>query len=107
MFSFRFVGVQFSASGDVTTNGITTLVPTQPGDSEEEEKEVIIINVDEPVTSTFSCKQLILFTKATPLSAHVQLLLSSDGAPLQLKYEIKGYGHIHYYLAAKVDNNDD
>jgi len=49
---------------------------------------------------------LNFFTKATPLSGQVSLSISPD-VPLVVAYEIEDLGHVKYFLAPKIENEDD
>lgn len=62
--------------------------------------------MQEPVSLTFACKYLISFTKATPLSAQVQLSMSAD-VPLVVEYVVQDLGYIRYYLAPKIEDDDN
>ncbi|XP_022911816.1 proliferating cell nuclear antigen [Onthophagus taurus] len=95
-------GVQFSAAGDIGSANIK-LAQTNNIDNEEEQ---ITIEMQEPVTLTFACKYLNSFTKATPLSAQVQLSMS-DNVPLVVEYEIPDLGQIRYYLAPKIEDDEN
>ncbi|XP_014287142.1 proliferating cell nuclear antigen [Halyomorpha halys] len=95
-------GVKFSAVGDVGSANIK-LAQTSNVDKEE---EAVTIEMQEPVTLTFACKYLISFTKATPLASQVQLSMSSD-VPLVVEYKIGEIGQIRYYLAPKIDEEDN
>lgn len=77
----------------------------QTADSENEENAVIV-EMQESVKLTFSCRYLNCFVKATPLCNQVQLSMSSD-VPLVCEYKIGEIGHIRYYLAPKIDDEDD
>lgn len=94
-------GVKFSASGDVGSANVK-LAQTSSVDKEE---EAVIIEMQEPVTLTFACRYLNSFTKASPLSAQVQLSMSAD-VPLVVEYKVQDYGHIRYYLAPKIEDDD-
>ncbi|XP_030388507.1 proliferating cell nuclear antigen [Scaptodrosophila lebanonensis] len=94
-------GVKFSASGDVGTANIKL---AQTGNVDKEE-EAVIIEMQEPVTLTFACRYLNAFTKATPLSTQVQLSMCAD-VPLVVEYRINELGHIRYYLAPKIEDNE-
>lgn len=67
-------GVRFSASGDLGTGNVK-LSQTANVDKEE---EAVIIEMQEAVSLTFALRYLNSFTKATPLSAQVQLSMSAD-----------------------------
>lgn len=94
-------GVKFSASGDVGAANVK-LAQTSAMDKEE---EAVSIEMQEPVTLTFACRYLNSFTKATPLSAQVQLSMSAD-VPLVVEYKVHDYGHIRYYLAPKIEDDE-
>ena len=55
---------------------------------------------------TFAMRYLNFFTKATPLSGTVTLSLSKD-VPLVVEYKIAEYGYVRYYLAPKIDDEED
>lgn len=94
-------GVKFSASGDVGAANVK-LAQTSTIDKEE---EAVIIEMQEPVVLTFACRYLNSFTKATPLSTQVQLSMSAE-VPLVVEYKVQDYGHIRYYLAPKIEDED-
>ncbi|XP_055387108.1 proliferating cell nuclear antigen [Condylostylus longicornis] len=94
-------GIKFSASGDVGSANIK-LAQTSTVDKEEES---VIIEMQEPVILTFACRYLNSFTKATPLSPQVQLSMSAD-VPLVVEYRIQDLGHIRYYLAPKIEDDE-
>lgn len=100
-FLFR-VGVKFSASGDAGSANIK-LAQTSTVDKEDES---VIIEMQEPVTLTFACRYLNSFTKATPLCNQVQLSMSAD-VPLVVEYRIPDLGHIRYYLAPKIEDDEN
>lgn len=77
----------------------------------------------EPCSLTFALRYLNFFTKATPLSPLVRLSLKTD-QPLGewscdrnyvscdhidtvVEYRIEEFGHIRYYLAPKVEEDDN
>ncbi|XP_037882202.1 proliferating cell nuclear antigen isoform X2 [Glossina fuscipes] len=94
-------GVKFSASGDLGSANVK-LAQTSNVDKEE---EAVIIEMQEPVTLTFACRYLNAFTKATPLCNQVQLSMSAD-VPLVVEYRISDLGHIRYYLAPKIEEDE-
>lgn len=95
-------GVRFSANGDLGTGNIK-LAQTATIDKEE---EAVIIDMQEPVTLTFALRYLNFFTKATPLSSQVCLSMSAD-VPLVVEYKIAEMGYIRYYLAPKIEDNEE
>lgn len=72
----------------------------------DNEDEAVIINMQEPVKLTFSCRYLNSFVKAGPLCNQVQLSMSDD-VPLVCEYKIGDIGHIRYYLAPKIDDEEE
>lgn len=95
-------GIKFSANGDVGSANIK-LAQTSSIDKQE---EAVIIEMQEPVTLTFACRYLNSFTKASPLSAQVQLSMSAD-VPLVVEYKVQDLGHIRYYLAPKIEDDEN
>ncbi|XP_063047391.1 proliferating cell nuclear antigen-like [Engraulis encrasicolus] len=90
-------GVQFSAAGEFCSVNIK-LPPT----SGSEEDETVTIEMKEPVQLVFALDYLNIFTKATPLSKTVTLSMCAD-FPLVVEYEIADMGHVKYYLAPKLN----
>eukprot|EP00069_Balaena_mysticetus_P002319 bmy_16007T0 len=82
-------GVKFSASGELG-NGNIKLSQTK---------------MNEPVQLTFALRYLNFFTKATPLSPTVTLSMSAD-VPLVVEYKIADMGHLKYYLAPKIEDEE-
>jgi proliferating cell nuclear antigen len=95
-------GVKFSTSGD-TANGSVTL---RANNSTDEEKDAVIIEMQQPVELNFALTFLNNFTKATPLSPRVTLHLIND-SPLMVEYKIEQAGHIRYYLAPKIEEDEE
>lgn len=95
-------GVKFSAAGDIGSANIK-LAQTASIDKED---EAVTIEMQEPVSLTFACQYLNSFTKATPLSGQVQLSMSAN-VPLVVEYRIHDLGHIRYYLAPKIEDEDN
>ncbi|XP_032805831.1 proliferating cell nuclear antigen [Petromyzon marinus] len=94
-------GVKFSASGELGTGNIK-LSQTSGADKEE---EAVTIEMSEAVQLTFALRYLNFFTKATPLSPTVTLRMSAD-VPLVVEYGIADMGHIKYYLAPKIEDEE-
>lgn len=69
-------------------------------------EEATIIEMQEPVSLTFALRYLNSFTKATPLSETVAISLSSD-LPVVVEYKIAEMGYIRFYLAPKIEEDDD
>ena len=114
-------GVKFSAAGDIGVGNIK-LAQTANVDKED---EAVSIEMQEPVTLTFATRCVILnyifqsvylvilflrylnmFTKASCLAPQVSLSMSPD-VPLVVEYNIGDIGHIRYYLAPKIEDEDN
>jgi len=63
--------------------------------------EAVHIDVDEPVSNTFSLKFLNSFCKGDALSESVNLMMS-ENTPLVVEYKIQNIGHLKFYLAPKL-----
>nr|BAB28436.1 unnamed protein product [Mus musculus] len=83
-------------------NGNIKLSQTSNVDKEE---EAVTIKMNEPVHLTFALRYLNFFTKATPLSPTVTLSMSAD-VPLVVEYKIADMGHLKYYLAPKIEDEE-
>jgi proliferating cell nuclear antigen len=66
----------------------------------------IVVEMDEPVTLTFALRYLNSFTKATPLSSTVTLSMSKE-LPIAVEYKIADMGYIRFYLAPKIEEDED
>lgn len=95
-------GVEFSASGDAGSANIKLAQTSSP----DKEEEAVVIEMQKPVTLTFGCRLLNSFTKATPLSSQVQLSMSADSL-LVVEYKFQDLGHIRYYLASKIEDDEN
>lgn len=60
----------------------------------------------EPVSLTFALRYMNSFTKATPLSSSVTISMSSD-LPVVVEYKIAEMGYLRYYLAPKIEEDED
>jgi len=94
-------GVDFSARGDVGTAKIHLTESANV----DKEKDAVTIQVNEPVNLTFALRYLNFFTKATPLSGSVKLSISPD-VPMVVTYEIEDVGHVKYFLAPKIEDEE-
>jgi len=95
-------GVKFSAAGDIGVGNIK-LAQTANVDKAE---EAVTIEMNEPVSLTFATRYLNMFTKASCLSSQVSLSMSPD-VPLVVEYSIGDIGHIRYYLAPKIEDEEN
>lgn len=102
--SVRKNKVIFSLNGN-TGNGAVT---HSSFDSANDSKKVEIkYDSNEPLDLSFALRYLNFFNKAQPLSETVTLELSKD-RPLLVKFELDdNAGYIKYYLAPKVDEDDE
>merc|ERR1712121_43500 len=95
-------GVKFSANGDLGTGNIK-LAQTANVDKEE---EAVIIEMQEACTLTFALQYLNMFTKASCLASQVSLSMSPE-VPLVVEYKIGDMGFVRYYLAPKIEDEDN
>eukprot|EP00043_Microstomoeca_roanoka_P003509 m.44190 g.44190 ORF g.44190 m.44190 type:complete len:264 (+) comp12093_c0_seq1:359-1150(+) len=95
-------GVQFTASGD-TGKGTITL---RNNSSVDQEGQQVVITMNEEVSLSFALRYLNFFTKATALADSVTLSMTAD-IPLVVEYRIEDMGYIRYYLAPKIDDEED
>ncbi|GAB2209572.1 hypothetical protein Droror1_Dr00026790 [Drosera rotundifolia] len=95
-------GVKFSSTGDIGTANIVCRQNTTVDKPEDQ----TIIEMNEPVTLTFALRYMNSFTKATPLSNTVTISLSSE-LPVVVEYKIAEMGYIRFYLAPKIEEDED
>ncbi|WOL18949.1 hypothetical protein Cni_G27746 [Canna indica] len=94
-------GIKFSTNGDIGSANIVCRQNT----SVDKPEASTIIEMREPVSLTFALRYLNSFTKATPLSNTVTISMSSD-LPMVVEYKIAHMGYIRYYLAPKIEDDD-
>lgn len=94
-------GIKFSVSGTIGTGNI--LIRSNASD---EPKEQVVIDMQEPVELNFALRYLNFFTKATPLSDQVVICMSPD-VPMVIEYPIEEVGHVKFYLAPKIEEDED
>ena len=90
---FTFSGK--SGSGNIILKANTT----ENGDDDIE------IECDEKVSSTYGLQYLTGFAKASGLTNRIGLYLSSS-FPLMIEYDIEKIGYIKFFLAPKMDDED-
>eukprot|EP01096_Ripella_sp_DP13-Kostka_P016525 TRINITY_DN807_c0_g1_i1.p1 TRINITY_DN807_c0_g1~~TRINITY_DN807_c0_g1_i1.p1 ORF type:complete len:262 (+),score=161.89 TRINITY_DN807_c0_g1_i1:79-864(+) len=95
--------IRFSVSGDLGS-GNTELRQTTDIDSKPE--ETVTISLEEPVNLSFALRYLNFFTKATGLANTVTLSISPD-IPVMLEYPMTDLGYVRYYLAPKIDEEEN
>lgn len=69
-------------------------------------EEATIIEMNDPVSLTFALRYMNSFTKATSLSSTVTISLSSE-LPVVVEYKIAEMGHIRFYLAPKIEDDEE
>lgn len=74
--------------------------------SDDEAAQTLELDVKENIELSFATQYLKKFTAAGPLADTVTISLSKD-VPMVITYEIKDLGHIKYFLAPKIDDDDD
>ncbi|KAI3633647.1 hypothetical protein MIR68_008594 [Amoeboaphelidium protococcarum] len=72
----------------------------------EADYEPTIITLDSAVSQMFSLKYLGQFSKASTLAKRVNIRMSQD-VPLLVEYVMDNIGHLRYYLAPKINNDED
>jgi proliferating cell nuclear antigen len=95
-------GIKFGVTGAIGTGNI--LLRANAATEKEEEK--VIIDMESPVELNFALRYLNFFTKATPLSGTVILSMSPD-LPIVVEYPISENGHVRFFLAPKLDEDDE
>ncbi|XP_020086167.1 proliferating cell nuclear antigen-like [Ananas comosus] len=95
-------GVKFSAAGDIGTANIVC----RQNKTVDKPEEATVIEMQEPVSLTFALRYMNSFTKATPLSETVAISLSSE-LPVVVEYKIAEMGYIRFYLAPKIEEDDE
>jgi proliferating cell nuclear antigen len=88
-------GVTFHVVGEVGTG---TVALRHTGES-------VSVDLTQAIQLTFAVRYLAYFTKAATLAEGVTLRLSED-APLMVDYALDGLGHLRFYLAPKMDDDD-
>lgn len=94
-------GVKFSTTGDIGSANITVRQNT----AVDKQEEQTVIDLHEPVTLTFALRYLNSFAKATPLSPSVILSMSKE-LPIVVEYRIADMGHVKFYLAPKIEDEE-
>nr|XP_029122197.1 proliferating cell nuclear antigen [Elaeis guineensis] len=91
-----------TAAGDIGTANIVC----RQNKTFDKPEEATIIEMQEPVSLTFALRYMNSFTKATPLSETVTISLSSE-LPVVVEYKIADMGYIRYYLAPKIEEDEE
>jgi len=93
-------GVKFSTKGDIGNAELICRASSGGGDNDVE------IEMSDEVDLSFALRYLTLFTKCSSLSKTVSLSLSPE-IPLVVEYTLEDLGYIRFYLAPKLDDEDD
>ncbi|KAI4674657.1 DNA polymerase delta processivity factor [Alternaria hordeiaustralica] len=93
-------GIKFACSGDIGSGSVILKTST----SVDKPEENVSVEMNEPVSLTFSLKYLINFCKASGLSTQVKLCLSSE-VPLLVEYPFES-SYLRFYLAPKIGDED-
>lgn len=91
---------KFSFSGKSGSGNITL-----KSNNAEKEDDQIDIECEEKVKSSYGLQYLNSFAKASSLTNRVGLYLSSS-FPLMIEYNIEKVGFIKFYLAPKMDDEE-
>jgi len=95
-------GVKFSTRGDIGSANIVCRQNT----TVDKPEEATVIEMNEPVSLTFALRYMNSFTKATSLSESVTISLSSE-LPVVVEYKIADMGYIRFYLAPKIEDDEE
>jgi len=95
-------GVTFSAEGEIGKSQVHLEKGEAVGDSDES----FDLQVNDPIELSFATQYLKKFTAAGPLARDVTVALSAD-VPMVIAYEVEDFGHLKYFLAPKIDDEDD
>jgi len=103
--------VQFASQGGENGGNTVTYTSGEEVDSDDEgdgdkKKDLRVkISVVEDTKLSFSTKYLIQFAKANKLSHRVRLSMTNR-APIVVEYQIEDDGHLKFYLAPKIEDDD-
>jgi len=78
----------------------------ESSEEEDDTPQALELDVKEPIELSFATQYLKKFTAAGPLAKTVSVSLSKD-VPMVVTYEIENLGHLKYFLAPKIDDDDD
>ncbi|KAJ2439950.1 hypothetical protein IWW46_004209, partial [Coemansia sp. RSA 2440] len=97
-------GVRFSANGDDGNGSI--LLRHKKLIDEEGSSSTTTVDITEPVNHSLALKYLANFAKAAPLTDSVTINLIED-APVMFEFKISDMGHIRFYLAPQIEDEQD
>lgn len=96
--------VRFSVRGELGNGSVAIRSNGMAVDKKDSQSTTI--NMRQPATVSVSLKFLSQFTKATPLNEDVRIEFSND-CPMLIEYPIGDMGYIRFYLAPKVEDDDE
>jgi len=96
--------ITFSVKGE-DISGSTSIKHNTSVDNDSHETQTII-DCQRNIKQTFASKFLTIFCKASTLTDTVTVSLS-ENSPLMVEYKIPEVGHIRYYLAPKIDDEQE
>ena len=95
-------------NGEIAGGSVTIKPPTTEGmeDMTDDKAQKTILEVDDPVTSSFALRYLNIFNKASTLCEQVTLKLTAD-TPIVIEYKIENLGSVKYFLAPKINDEEE
>ncbi|KAJ1721773.1 hypothetical protein LPJ61_005998 [Coemansia biformis] len=96
-------GVRFSTDGD---DGSGSILLKHGKRIDEDSKAPTTVEITEPVSHSLALKYLANFAKAAPLSDTVTINLIED-APVMFEFKISDMGHIRFYLAPQIEDDNE
>ena len=99
--------VKFSLKGDIGDGDMLYKHNSEIEDINDLDKESnsAFIRCEESIQQNFAIRYLTFFAKATPLAKCVTLFMSAD-VPLVTEFKIDDIGHLKYYLAPKIEDDE-
>lgn len=95
-------GIRFSVTGTIGTGNVLI----RQNAAAENDKDQVIVDMEEPVELGFALRYLNFFSKATPLSDQVVISMNPD-VPMVVEYPIQELGYLKFYLAPKIEDEDE
>ncbi|KAJ2723207.1 hypothetical protein GGI07_002776 [Coemansia sp. Benny D115] len=96
-------GVRFSASGD---DGNGNILLRHQKSVDDDAASATVVEIVEPVSHSLALKYLSNFAKAAPLADRVTINLIEE-APVMFEFKISDMGHIRFYLAPQIEEDND
>ncbi|KAJ1796284.1 hypothetical protein LPJ59_003841 [Coemansia sp. RSA 2399] len=96
-------GVKFSASGD---DGNGSILLKHQKLIDDEGSSSTSVEITEPVSHSLALKYLSNFAKAAPLAESVTINLIEE-APVMFEFKISDIGHIRFYLAPQIEEDNE